>query len=38
MVSAERGIKALGAGALRGAVKKELPNPAYPSEAMSKAA
>lgn len=37
MVAAERGIKALGPGALRGAVKKELPNPAYPT-AMSNAA
>ena len=38
MVAAERGIKALGAGALRSAVKKDLPNPAYPSDIMSNAA
>jgi hypothetical protein len=38
MVAAERGVKALGASTLRGAIKKELPNPAYPAEAMNRAA
>lgn len=38
MIAAERGVKALTAGSVRGAVKKELPSPAWPGEAMSEAA
>jgi hypothetical protein len=38
MTAAERGVRALSSGTLRGAIKKELPNPAFPIETMSAAA
>jgi hypothetical protein len=38
MVSAERGVRALQPSAMRGAVKKTLPDPKYPDDAIKEAA
>ncbi len=38
MTAAERGVRAPSSGTLKGAVKKELPNPAFPAEVVKDAA